>query len=117
MMVTKKKTTPKKAVSKRSTTNTDGKPKGKFDGLTNEQRSIFRDMVGNASLGRQQFISQFLDSRRSIDDDAGYPRHEELGIKQYHEMYAREALSARVVEVLPRESWKVQPSVFETEDP
>ena len=117
MMVTKKKTTPKKAVSKRSTTNTNGKPKDKFAWLTNEQRSIFRDMVGNVSLGRQQFISQFLDSRRSIDDDAGYPRHEELGIKQYHEMYAREALSARVVEVLPRESWKVQPSVFETEDP
>ena len=56
------------------------------------------------------------DRRRNINDECGYPENGEVTVENYRELYDRESIATRVVQVLPRESWKVQPSVFEDED-
>ena len=56
------------------------------------------------------------DDRRSIDDECGYPRTEDLDPDAYRFLYDRFGVAERVVNVLPMESWKGTPSVFEDED-
>jgi len=79
-------------------------------------RHEFSEMVGNVLMSRSDLFKAFLDPRRDIDDDCGYPKTNEITGDKYRMLYDREAVAARVVEVMPRESWQVQPTVFETEE-
>ena len=73
--------------------------------------------VQNIAFSRSRLSQGNFDPRRSIDDDCGYPREtQDITTEDYHRMYEREPIAARVVEVLARETWKVQPDVYETED-
>ncbi len=74
-------------------------------------------MVDNVQFSRSQIARQLsLDPRRSIDNDCGFPQTNSITGEEYKELYDRSAVAARAVEVLPMESWQVQPSIFETED-
>ena len=76
-----------------------------------------RQLVTNATLGiRQGLIGAAFDPRRDINDECGYPSGTNLDLSKLQELYDREAIAARVVQVLPRESWQVQPSIYEEED-
>ena len=74
------------------------------------------DLISNAIYSRGQFMEKLLDPRRSINDECGFPVTERILLADYRELYDREAVANRVVEVLPAESWQVQPTVFENED-
>ena len=73
-------------------------------------------LISNAALPRARLARAMMDPRRDINDECGYPRTEDLTPEVYRDMYDREAVAARVVEVLPCECWQTQPSVYETED-
>ena len=94
---TKKKTAPKQVVS-------------------NRRLEQFLSVIENSITSRADSIRKLLDTRRDINDDCGYPKSHELGIDHFWELYDREPVAARVVEVMPDETWKATPSVFETED-
>lgn len=75
-------------------------------------------MLLNAMTSRSRLsrgVNSITDPRRDVYDEAGYPQP--ITKENYRDMYDRESIAARVVEILPKESWKVQPRVFETEDP
>lgn len=75
------------------------------------------ERVLNASLQRRDnFLKGLLDDRRDINDECGYPETNQLTSIIYKKLYDREPIAARVVEVLPKESWQVPPLIFETED-
>jgi hypothetical protein len=76
-----------------------------------------QELAYNAVMSRSNFVSKLLDPRRDIDDECGYPKTEGLTVQEYSIFYNRNSIAARVVEVLPTESWQAQPKVFETEDP
>ncbi len=74
--------------------------------------------VVNAQTTLRSRLSKAMeDPRRSIDDDCGYPKTEQLGPEDYKAAYDREAIATRVVDVLPRETWQSQPTVIEDDDP
>lgn len=80
---------------------------------------ITGQLLENASysqVSRSRLASVFTDPRRNIDDECGYRRTEELSIEDYRKFYDREPVATRVVEIMPRECWKVQPTVYESED-
>lgn len=54
------------------------------------------------------------DARRNIDDECGYP--EIVESQDYRDLYDREAVASRVVQVMPLECWQVTPEVYEDED-
>lgn len=56
-----------------------------------------------------------FDSRRDIYAECGFPDCKELTPDRARLLYERDALAARVVEVWPRECWKVLPSIYEIE--
>lgn len=75
------------------------------------------EFVGNAMLRMKEFFSQFMDPRRNIEKECGYP---ELGANidahTYNTIYGRDPIAARIVEVMAEESWEKQPTIYEDED-
>ena len=56
------------------------------------------------------------DLRRNIDDECGFPGKGRITLEDYAYLFERLSVAARVVEIAPRETWKVSPSVYEDED-
>lgn len=56
-----------------------------------------------------------FDRRRDIYAECGFPDSKELTPDRARLLYERDALAARVVEVWPRECWKVLPQIYEKE--
>lgn len=62
------------------------------------------------------WANQIMDPRRSIEDECGYPALNKLiPIDTYLQLYERDPIAARVVEVLPKQTWQVNPQVYEDE--
>jgi hypothetical protein len=72
--------------------------------------------VNNLMLSRETFMRTRTDKRRDIAAECGHPPTGEVTIDMYRELYDRNPVAARVVEVYPRECWGVQPTVYESED-
>lgn len=80
----------------------------------NGKLKTFAETIQNAVYSRSRLLRKLLDSRRNISDECGYPS--EITLDDYQEYYKRHPIANRVVKVMPKECWRVQPSVVETED-
>jgi hypothetical protein len=75
-----------------------------------------RRLLANATRGIAKFFQRtYPDRRRNINDECGYPS-DPIEAQTYQDLYERNAIAARVVEVFPSECWQSQPSIYETED-
>lgn len=89
-----------------------------YNDLNASERQAVNDLIYNSMMSRQSLIKQMMDgSARDLDSECHYPKTSDLGADQYRDMYDREGVGTRVVEIYPKECWKVQPSVYEDEDP
>src|SRR5580693_7520581 len=79
------------------------------------------DLTNNGPTGmpwlQRGGLYGLLDPRRDVDAECGYPPTEALiGVDFYRQLYDRESIATRVVQVLPKECWQVTPSIYEDED-
>jgi uncharacterized protein len=93
-----------------------------LDFLTNGQASQLgtngdgaQRLLANLMMQRSEWMKSLLDSSRNIDGDCGYPIGY-INPKLYYDLYQREPIASRVCEVYPKESWQVQPQIYELED-
>lgn len=71
--------------------------------------------IANAfSSARRDWLASLSDPRRDIDDECGYPKI--ISLDDYYDLYTREPYAARVVEMLPKETWQVVPDLYENDD-
>ncbi len=91
--------------------NTDGTP---YTG----RRVWSERATQNVLTSRIEAIQQLLmDRRRNLEDECGYPRLDEsINVEIFRQLYDRDSIANRVVSVLPKESWQVQPLVYEREE-
>ncbi len=74
----------------------------------------FGELVGNAMLTRGQLWAGMLDNKRKIDEECNYPpTGSPVGVDLFKELYDREAVPARIVEVLPAETWQSTPTIVD----
>lgn len=85
--------------------------------LNNEQFGRLEEVVNNALMARTEFFKNFGDRRRDIDSECGYPAISSFQGEQYFDLYDREPIARRVVELMPKECWQATPSVYEDDDP
>lgn len=90
-----------------------------FRGSLNKEQfeSHLQQITLNALMERVQWQNSRLDPRRNLDNDCGYPDSGALSAFFYKQLYDREPVATRVVELMPRESWQVTPMIYEDEDP
>lgn len=85
--------------------------------LTREDHLLIEELVGNAIASRQEWMNRALaDPRRNLDRECGFPEPGRVADTIYTNLYERDPLAARAVQVMARESWQVSPLVYETED-
>lgn len=76
-----------------------------------------QDLVFNVITMRQELYRRYLDPRRDLDRECGYPDPSTVDARRYYDIYDAEPVAARVVEILPEECMSVQPEIIESEDP
>lgn len=73
-----------------------------------------QDMVSNIMSRRAEWLKGLVDPRRDIDDECGFPK--EITPRMCQDLYERDPVAAAVVERWPKETWQVQPGVYEQEE-
>lgn len=69
-------------------------------------------------MSRSNMFRGMLDPRRSVEDECGFPPiGAAIPPEFYDDLYQREPVPARVVELKPSETWQVTPEVVEDDDP
>lgn len=92
---------------------------GKVHNALSPERFAFElgEIVSNVLMGRSQLWGALLDNKRKVDEECDYPPTGiPINVELYKQLYDREAIAARVVEVLPKETWQATPQVQEVED-
>jgi len=73
------------------------------------------DVVHNALESRTNFFKSILEADgKDINAECGYP--DDIGVDDYSRMYDREGIGARVVQILPQESWAGECMVYESQE-
>lgn len=80
-------------------------------------REKYLDIVANVEQTRSAFMQQYLDPRRDLNKECGYPEAAS-GITPdfYRKLWDEEGVATRVVNIMPDECWQVVPEVYEDED-
>lgn len=72
-------------------------------------------LVRNTLISRRSLLDSMLDgTNRDLNKELHYP--DSISADLYKEMYDREGIAARVVELSPQESWSVDPRIIENEE-
>lgn len=77
--------------------------------------AIMSEVTANVSMLRRDMFAKFNDPRRDLDAECGYPITTTLSPDSYRDLYDREPIATRVVQLMPKESWQVTPLVYEKE--
>lgn len=73
-------------------------------------------ITANATFSRAALSRALFDPRRDINHECGYPETSDIDTEDYRRLYDRHPIAARVVQVMPRETWTASPSVYESEN-
>ncbi len=73
-----------------------------YHSVSNAIRTLFDRFTGS------------VDGKKDINNECNYPS--QITLSQYKEIFDREAIGARIVSLLPEESWADDPWIYETED-
>jgi hypothetical protein len=87
-----------------------------FDKVRNDP--LFKEFILNNITNRVKLsraLSPEADERRNLYSECGYPL-DPIDPTYYYDLYMRDAIAARVVEIQPKECWQVQPEVYEVAD-
>ncbi len=99
--------------------NGNGFTNGQHKPEMSRDRFIFElgEITSNILLSRGQLWATLLDNKRRIDEECDYPpAGRPVTVQVYKELYDREAIPARVVEMMPRETWQATPQIRDGKD-
>lgn len=91
------------------------------DPIAENQVNRIREKVEkilNYQTTRSRFASEEgIDPRRSINDECGYPETRNIRLEDYRNLYERNPIAKKVVDLLPLHCWQVQPRIVEDDNP
>lgn len=97
--------------------NGNGQPRFNPDepGVRNNFDVQFWEMTRNVFSNRMDYFQKLLDPRRDLDRECGYPSTYSVGPDLYRQLYDRDPIANRVVQLMPKECWQKTPRVYEDE--
>jgi len=81
--------------------------------LNRQMETWCNEVVANLSSMRGEMLKELLSRRRDVDAECDYPKI--TTAEGYQALYDKEAIAARAVEAMAKESWQVLPKVYELE--
>lgn len=86
------------------------------NGFTFDRRAAeMREFVHNELLSRAGAFQKLLGCKKDIEGECGHP--ETIVAEEFRRSFDRDPVGRRVVELMPNESWQVQPTVREDDNP
>ena len=89
------------------------------EGLTNAANGHgsgqFGELIHNLTSLRRGILDLATDKRRNYENDFGWPSTGTLNPETYRDLYDRDAIANRIVNLMPKECWQVTPEVYERE--
>lgn len=82
----------------------------------NLRKNISESVLNALMASRNELLHKFFDPRRNIEEECGHPSTGFISAQDYQDLYDRDAVANRVVQVFPKESWQIPPTVYEIED-
>lgn len=79
---------------------------------SNQLKARLAILTETALHSRRELLQKLTDPRRDFDAECGYP--DEITPEVYRDTYDRLGIAHRVVELLPKETWAMDPMVYET---
>ena len=84
--------------------------------ITQTQVDASRFLANVVTLSREPTRNNMnFEGKRDLDKECGYP--DRITVTEYRQLYDREGIAKRIVSLEPEECWKVNPTVFETDNP
>lgn len=81
-----------------------------------ENDPLYQELTANI-IHRDQLIARFMEENQyDIDSECGYPDTSILTAEDFWDRYRRDPIARRVVNILPMESWRRNPEVYDDED-
>jgi hypothetical protein len=85
--------------------------------LINKLDEMEKRLVANETgMSRIALLSQMFDPRRDVDNECGYPKNTFWSADQYQDLYEREPVANRAIQLFPKEAWQRSPTIAEDED-
>lgn len=75
------------------------------------------DQFVNNLTSIRKLLERTSDPRRDVYAECGFPKSGDLTADYFRDKYDRDAIANRVVQLFPKETWQVQPKIYESEDP
>lgn len=88
-----------------------------FDSLTPNERDILKDLMFNEFYHRREILSKLSHGKRDLYQDTGWEETANLTPEMFMDLYERFPVATRVVDLAVDESWRKQPTVWESKDP
>lgn len=89
------------------------------EGLTNATNGHgsgqINELLHNITSLRRGILDMASDKRRNLDHDFGWPSTGALNPETYRDLYDRDSIANRVVNLMPKECWQVTPEIYERE--
>jgi len=82
--------------------------------LNEQELQVVSEIIHNHIRTRADVMRSQVDRRRDINKECGYPESSSISAKEYYDMYDRNPYAQKVVKFLPKYTWQLQPSVYET---
>lgn len=90
--------------------------KSKSAALLNAEAEVRRARVlENVWAFRRDTMTRLAENARDLNKSCGYP--ETIAPADYLDMYKRMGVAARIVDIYPEESWRLDPLIYDDEDP
>ena len=87
-----------------------------LEALVRNMMSSGMQFAENTTSLRRSALNSLLNPGKDIYFECGYPVYGAITEDMYKEMYDREGLGTRVVQIMPDESWALEPEIVENED-
>jgi uncharacterized protein len=80
-----------------------------------KRRAFTSSFLNNSvTTARSKALQQYLNPRIDMNFECRYP--DNITIQEYTQMFARNGIATRIVNVMPEECWNTYPTITETED-
>lgn len=86
-------------------------------GILRQVESAVDDALTENALTREQMFRRYLGGDRStIDEDSGYLATEEVEITRLYELWQRDPIARRIINIWPEESWRKFPELCDVSE-
>ena len=89
----------------------------KYHRLLNKVQTVLnRTQNYTTRMSRGDSGHRGMDRRMDLYDECGYPTTDRIRLQDYQDLYLRNPVAKKVVDILPNHCWQVCPEIYETED-